>query len=175
MVSHDQYATTSPKIRDIFDGEYMQSSHLRVAFAALMCATAALGISAQAAEKQLAFPGALGWAADTVGGRGGKIIRVTTLAPSGPGSLLEAINTDGPRIVVFEVGGVIDLAKHEIKITNPYLAIAATAPSPASPDQDRHRCHDARCDRSAHSRAYWQRRERTRGWSPMRSTVNATT
>ena len=73
----------------------------------------------------------MGWAADTKGGRGGKIIRVTTLAPSGPGSLLEALETEGPRIVVFEVGGVIDMAKREIKITKPYLTIAGqTAPSP---------------------------------------------
>jgi pectate lyase len=86
--------------------------------------------NAHSAE-QLAFPGAMGWAADTAGGRGGKIIRVTTLNPSGPGSLLEALDIDGPRIVVFEVGGVIDMAKHEIKITKPFLTIAGqTAPSP---------------------------------------------
>jgi hypothetical protein len=86
---------------------------------------------ALSADQQLAFPGAVGWAADTVGGRGGKIIRVTTLAPSGPGSLLEALDTDGPRIVVFEVGGVIDFGKQEIKITKPFLTIAGqTAPSP---------------------------------------------
>jgi hypothetical protein len=98
---------------------------------ATLCALTVFGSGAQAADKQLAFPGALGWAADTVGGRGGKIIRVTTLNPSGPGSLLEALETDGPRIVVFEVGGVIDFAKHEIKITKPFLTIAGqTAPSP---------------------------------------------
>jgi pectate lyase len=86
---------------------------------------------ASAAETLTAFPGAQGVAAQTPGGRGGKIIRVTTLAPTGPGSLLEAINTDGPRIVVFEVGGVIDFAKQEIKIRKPFLTIAGqTAPSP---------------------------------------------
>jgi hypothetical protein len=78
-----------------------------------------------------AFPGAQGWAAETPGGRGGKIIRVTTLAASGPGSFLEAIEAKGPRIVVFEIGGVIDLGKHEIKIREPFLTIAGqTAPSP---------------------------------------------
>jgi len=83
------------------------------------------------AQTLLAFPGAQGVAAQTPGGRGGKIIRVTTLDPSGPGSLLEAINADGPRIVVFEVGGVIDFAKKEIKIRKPFLTIAGqTAPSP---------------------------------------------
>ena len=35
----------------------------------------------------LAFPGAQGWAAHATGGRGGRIIRVTTLAPEGPGSI----------------------------------------------------------------------------------------
>ncbi len=83
------------------------------------------------AAPQLAFPGALGWAATTPGGRGGNIIKVTTLAGSGPGSLREAIETKGPRIVVFEVGGVIDLDRKTIKITEPYLTIAGqTAPSP---------------------------------------------
>lgn len=92
-----------------------------------LCTTAA----ALAAPAQIAFPGALGWAANTAGGRGGKIIRVTTLAASGPGSFLEAIETEGPRIVVFEVGGVIDMNRQEIKITKPFLTIAGqTAPSP---------------------------------------------
>jgi len=78
-----------------------------------------------------AFPGALGWAAHTPGGRGGKIVRVTTLATEGPGSFLEAVNTKGPRIVVFEVGGVIDLGLKTVKIREPFLTIAGqTAPQP---------------------------------------------
>jgi hypothetical protein len=84
-----------------------------------------------AAESQLAFPGAQGWAAQTAGGRGGKIVRVTTLAASGPGSFVAALEATGPRIVVFEVGGVIDLQKRELKITEPFLTVAGqTAPSP---------------------------------------------
>lgn len=78
-----------------------------------------------------AFPGAQGWAAHTPGGRGGKILRVTTLAADGPGSFVEAVNAEGPRIVVFEVGGVIDLGVKTIKIKHPYLTIAGqTAPQP---------------------------------------------
>jgi hypothetical protein len=78
-----------------------------------------------------AFPGAQGWAAHTPGGRGGKIIRVTTLASEGPGSLLEALNAKGLRIVVFEVGGVIDLGLKTVKIREPFLTIAGqTAPQP---------------------------------------------
>jgi pectate lyase len=84
-----------------------------------------------AAGATLAFPGAVGAAATTPGGRGGAIIRVTTLAAKGPGSLLEAVNTKGPRIVVFEVGGIIDLEESTVKITEPYLTIAGqTAPAP---------------------------------------------
>jgi pectate lyase len=78
-----------------------------------------------------AFPGAVGWAATTPGGRGGRIIRVTTLAPDGPGSFKAAIEAEGPRIVVFEVGGVIDMGRTTLSIRNPYLTIAGqTAPSP---------------------------------------------
>ena len=81
--------------------------------------------------KTLAFPGALGWAAHTPGGRGGKILRVTTLALNGAGSLSAALAETGPRIVVFEVGGVIDLHEQTLMITEPFLTIAGqTAPAP---------------------------------------------
>ncbi len=65
------------------------------------------------------------------GGRGGQIIRVTTLKPDGPGSITEAIKAKGPRIVVFEVGGIIDLGKTSLRVRNGDLTIAGlTAPSP---------------------------------------------
>jgi pectate lyase len=84
-----------------------------------------------AATAGLAFPGAQGWAAHTPGGRGGRIIRVTTLEASGPGSFAEALAASGPRIIVFEVGGVIDLGMKELRITEPFLTIAGqTAPQP---------------------------------------------
>jgi len=67
----------------------------------------------------------------TPGGRGGRIVRVTTLAADGEGSLKSAIELDVPRTIVFEVGGVIDLAGHVLDIRNPNVTIAAqTAPSP---------------------------------------------
>jgi pectate lyase len=70
------------------------------------------------------------WAA-THGGRGGQVIRVTTLATSGPGSLQAALETKGPRIVVFEVGGVIDLGRRTVPVREPFVTIAGqTAPSP---------------------------------------------
>ena len=79
----------------------------------------------------LAFPGAQGWAAHATGGRGGRIIKVTTLAPEGPGSIGEALAAKGPRIVVFEVGGVIDLGVKTVRITEGDLTIAGqTAPQP---------------------------------------------
>lgn len=80
---------------------------------------------------QVAFPGAQGWAAATPGGRGGKILRVTNLNADGPGSFLEAVRTKGKRIIVFEVGGIIDLKGKSILINEPFVTIAGqTAPSP---------------------------------------------
>lgn len=115
----------------------------RFRFAALGAIAAAIGLmlapqgpaaaqDAPVAEAALpAFPGALGWAARTPGGRGGRIIRVTTLDGEGPGSLRAAIEAEGPRIVVFEVGGVIDLGKKTLRLRNPFITIAGqTAPSP---------------------------------------------
>ncbi|MES2722696.1 MAG: pectate lyase [Pseudomonadota bacterium] len=102
---------------------------IRLAVGAALSILLAAG-AAQAAEP-LAFPGAQGWAATTPGGRGGRIIMVTTLAGDGPGSFREALEAKGPRIVVFEVGGVIDLNLKTLKVTEPFLTIAGqTAPSP---------------------------------------------
>lgn len=67
----------------------------------------------------------------TRGGAGGRTIRVSNLNASGEGSLRAAIEAKGPRTVVFAVGGVIDLAKSSIDITEPFLTIAGeTAPEP---------------------------------------------
>ncbi len=78
-----------------------------------------------------AFPGAVGWGAETPGGRGGKIIKVTNLNRNGAGSLAAAVATKGPRLVVFEVGGIIDLNASVLKIAEPFITIAGqTAPSP---------------------------------------------
>jgi pectate lyase len=97
----------------------------------LILATSFLLTQIACAEVPLAFPGALGAAATTPGGRGGEIVKVTTLAASGPGSFVEAVQKAHPRIVVFEVGGVIDLAENTVKITEPNLTIAGqTAPAP---------------------------------------------
>jgi hypothetical protein len=90
-----------------------------------LCALGATPAFAQA------FPGAVGWAARTPGGRGGAIVRVTNLNAAGAGSLRAAIEQRGPRIIVFEVAGVIDLGLTTLSIDEPFLTIAGqTAPSP---------------------------------------------
>ena len=64
------------------------------------------------------------------GGLGGRIIRVTTLKPDGLGSISEAVKAKGPRIIVFEVGGVIDLGRETLEIKSGDVTIAGqTAPS----------------------------------------------
>lgn len=74
-----------------------------------------------------AFPGAEGYGAETIGGRGGQVIEVTNLSDEGPGSFRAAVEASGPRIVVFRVGGTINTTG--IRIVNPYLTVAGqTAP-----------------------------------------------
>ncbi len=77
------------------------------------------------------LPGVSGFGLDAIGGKGGKIIPVTNLNPEGKGSLAEAIVAKGPRVIVFEVGGIIDLDGKSLQIKNPFITIAGqTAPSP---------------------------------------------
>src|SRR5215212_11268316 len=84
--------------------------------------------AAGAASALPAFPGAEGFGATTPGGRGGKVLVVTTLDDSGPGSFRAACEAEGPRIVVFRVSGTITLSA-PIVIRNPYITVAAqTAP-----------------------------------------------
>jgi pectate lyase len=67
----------------------------------------------------------------TRGGDGGRIIRVTNLNPAGEGSLKAAIEAEGPRKIVFDVAGIIDLDRASLDVKNPYLTIAGeTAPDP---------------------------------------------
>jgi hypothetical protein len=81
------------------------------------------------AQVRPAFPGAEGFGRLSRGGRGGRIIAITTLANSGPGSLRACIDGVGPRVCVFRVGGVIRYTTMRPEIHNPYLTIAGeTAP-----------------------------------------------
>ncbi|HEX2854751.1 MAG TPA: hypothetical protein VHO24_16080 [Opitutaceae bacterium] len=95
-----------------------------------LLAAASLALNASAAEPAPlpAFPGAEGFGTTTPGGRGGKVIFVTTLDDSGPGSFREACEAKGPRIVVFRVSGTIALKKG-LTVTEPFLTVAGqTAP-----------------------------------------------
>ena len=78
--------------------------------------------------KILAFPGAEGGGAFTAGGRGGKVFVVKSLDDRGPGTLREACEQGGPRIIVFNVAGIIRL-KSPVNIRAPYITIEGqTAP-----------------------------------------------
>ena len=67
----------------------------------------------------------------TDGGKGGPIVRVTSLASDGPGTLREAIGRPGSKIIVFEVAGAIDLNGDNLLVDGSDITIAGqTAPSP---------------------------------------------
>ena len=68
-----------------------------------------------------AFPGAEGYGSTTVGGRGGKIYKVTNTKATGEGSLGACISASGPRTCVFATGGTIT---GSFTIKNPYITIA---------------------------------------------------
>ena len=95
--------------------------------AAILCSSlfATFGYSAPTA-KELTI--AEGFGAGAAGGRGGRVITVTNLNDSGPGSLREALSAHGPRIIRFTIEGVIQLESPLI-VTNGRVTIdGETAP-----------------------------------------------
>lgn len=102
-----------------------------VALMSIILVSMGCQVSMSSASSPVAvFPGAQGFGADTVAGRGGQIIKVTNLEDSGPGSFRAAVQTPGARIIVFEVGGEIKL-RSQLWITDPFVTVAGqTAPAP---------------------------------------------
>lgn len=97
------------------------------------CALLAALTTIDAVAALPAFPGAEGFGADTPGGRGGRVIEVTTLedclvpavgcTTPVPGSLRAALQANGPRTIVFRVSGTIEI-DWQIPLRNPFVTIA---------------------------------------------------
>jgi hypothetical protein len=85
-----------------------------------------LAALAPAANALLAFPGAEGFGANSVGGRGGEVYVVTNLDDSGEGSLRDAVSAED-RIVVFAVGGLIQIEDRMV-VSKRVTILGQTAP-----------------------------------------------
>ena len=80
-------------------------------------------------DTPLAFPELEGFGSKTIGGRGGQILKVTSLADAGEGTLRWALEeVEGPRIVVFDVSGVITMSK-QIEIKGDVTVAGQSAPA----------------------------------------------
>jgi len=93
-----------------------------------------LSLFIQSAFSQLAFPGSEGFGSESRHAyqteAEPKILKVTSLKEYGPNTLRWAISQDYPRIIVFDVSGIIHLSR-DLYIRNPYLFIAGqSAPFP---------------------------------------------
>ena len=93
--------------------------------ACAVCSTAGQP-KVEARPPLVAFPGAEGFGALASGGRGGTIYHVSNLDDHGPGSFRDAVGTER-RIVVFDVGGYIDLAS-PVSVASNITIAGQTAP-----------------------------------------------
>jgi hypothetical protein len=67
------------------------------------------------------FPGAKEYGTVSVSGREGKIIKMTNLKTSRRGNLQDAVNQQGPKIIVFKISGIIN---GDVKIRRSNVTIA---------------------------------------------------
>lgn len=110
---------------------------MRLVSACALLASAGPALAQSEIPQIPAFPGAEGAGRFSEGGRGGRVIAVTNLDDSGPGSLRAALEAERPRTVVFHVSGTIAL-KSDIVVTNGRLTIAGqTAPGDGITIRDR--------------------------------------
>ncbi|MCX6132820.1 MAG: T9SS type A sorting domain-containing protein [Ignavibacteriales bacterium] len=96
-------------------------------FLVVMIIVGVLGVGLRVDAQVRAFPGAEGGGMYTKGGRGGKVLEVTTLfdtnATNVPGTLRWAVNQSGARTVVFRVSGTMILVS-DLKISRDSITIA---------------------------------------------------
>lgn len=98
------------------------------------CTLAFLFLASAASAQPPVVPGGFGYGMQTRAAYGcgsdPAILKVQNLNDSGQGSLRAALTASGPRVVVFEISGYIDVAS-DIIIETPCLTVAGqTAPSP---------------------------------------------
>ena len=110
----------------------MQTGHRSQSLCRLFLLVPAL--PASTALAQAAFPGAAGFGAGALGGRGGDVYHVTSLADTlTPGTLRYGLRESGfpvaGRTIVFDVGGVINLtASLDVKNISKVTIAGQTAP-----------------------------------------------
>jgi len=91
----------------------------------------ALTLSATLCSQDLHYHESGGFGTDGTYGVSGSVYRVTNLNNEGEGSLRSGIEMSDPRLIVFEVGGIIDLEEQNLVIENASVTIAGqTAPYP---------------------------------------------